>query len=387
MNKPTATLHVFRAGTHIAADGTRYTFSEQDVADLVDSYDPQLHRAPLVVGHPKTNDPAYGWAAGLQRDGGEVYAEPADVEPQFAEMVNTKRFPNISVSIYPPNDPSNPKPGHFYLRHIGFLGAQPPAVKGLRSAEFAEGDGAIEFSMPMPVLSKLASLGYYLKRLLQGMRDRAIEADGAEKAEQAIPQWCIDGIAEATARDDDQPLAAAFAEAASTQETDMGNNNGQGAADFAEQQQQLATRTAEIEQREQALKDREQAARRADVVDFAEGLVKAGKVLPRHKAGVVELLLAVPAGTTINFAEEGAADATDHDAAETLRAFLEDLPPQVNFSEKSGGDTRTAGAIDFALPEGAQVDAGRLALHGKALAYQAQHPGTDYMSAVKAVGG
>lgn len=380
MDKPTATLHVFRAGRHIAADGTPHTFSEQDVADLVDSYDPTLHQAPLVVGHPKTNDPAYGWAASLHRVGGEVYAQPANVEPTFAEMVNAKRFPNISVSIYPPNDPANPKPGHFYLRHIGFLGAQPPAVKGLRQAEFAEDSAAIEFSMPMA--SRISSVGYYLKRLFQGLRDRAIETDGAEKAEQTIPQWAIDGIAEATARDDNESQASAFAEAITTEQTMTQQHT-----DFAEQERQLETRRTEIEQREQALKDREDAARREDAVEFAENLVKAGKLLPRHQAGIVELLLAFPAGAVLNFAEEGATDATDHDAGATLRTFLEELPPQVNFAEKSGGGTQVNGAIDFALPEGTQVDANRLALHGKALAYQQQHPGTDYIAAVKAVGG
>jgi len=38
-------------------------------------------------------------------------------------------------------------PGVYYLRHVGFLGAQPPAVKGLRPIELAEGEpGVIHFS-------------------------------------------------------------------------------------------------------------------------------------------------------------------------------------------------------------------------------------------------
>ena len=41
--------------------------------------------------------------------------------------------------------------------------------------------------------------------------------------------------------------------------------------------------------------------------------------------------------------------------------------------------------IRLIAPEGALVDAGRLELHGKALAYQQQNPGTDYMAAVRAV--
>ena len=384
MNKPAAALHIFRAGKHVAADGKSYSFSEADVADLAASYDPQLSRAPLVVGHPKTDDPAYGWTNSLRFEGGNLFAEPTAVEPQFAEMVNTQRFSTISASIYLPDTPGNPTPGRHYLRHVGFLGAQAPGVKGLQRPEFAEDDQAIEFSMPIG--RRVNSLGYYMKRLFQGLRDKTIETDGAEKAEQLIPQWCIDGIAEAAA--DDDALAAAFAAANNTPEIPMTQQNNGNAADFAERETQLTTRATEIEQREKALKDREDAARRTDATEFAEGLVQGGKLLPRQKAAVVELLLALPAGTTLNFSEAEGQAATDHDAPELLRTFLADLPKRVDFSEKSGGGINdTAAPADFALPEGTTVDAGRMQLHGKAVAHQKAHPGMDYMTAVKAVAG
>ena len=384
MNKPAAALHIFRAGKHVAADGKSYSFSEADVADLAASYDPQLSRAPLVVGHPKTDDPAYGWTGSLRFEGGNLFAEPTAVEPQFAEMVNTQRFSTISASIYLPDTPGNPTPGRHYLRHVGFLGAQAPGVKGLQRPEFAEDDQAIEFSMPIG--RRVNSLGYYMKRLFQGLRDKTIETDGAEKAEQLIPQWCIDGIAEAAA--DDESLAAAFAAANNTPEIPMTQQNNGNAADFADRETQLTTRATEIEQREKALKDREDAARRTDATEFAEGLVQGGKLLPRQKAGVVELLLALPAGTTLNFSEGEGQAATDHDAPELLRTFLADLPKRVDFSEKSGGGINdTAAPADFALPEGTTVDAGRMELHNKAVAHQKAHPGVDYMAAVKAVAG
>ena len=386
---PAANLHVFRAGTHTATDGKPYTFSEADIADLVASYDPALARAPLVVGHPKIDDPAYGWAAGFSRNGGEVFATPEAVDPQFAEMVNDQRFSAISLSVYLPDTPGNPKPGHHYPRHIGFLGAQPPAVKGLQRPQFAEGDGAIEFAMPLP--RRVSTLGYYLKRLFQGLRDRAIESDGTDKAEQLIPQWCIDGIAEATTDEpelDDNRAIAAFAEATHEQEKAMSQTQGAAAPDFAEQQRQLDARNTELEARERALQERESIARRADAADFAEQLVQAGKVLPRQQSGVVELLLAFPAGTVLNFAEADGQTATDHDAAALLRTFLDELPKRVDFAEKSGGATAaTPAAISFAAPAGVHVSAAGAELYGKAKAYQQQHPGTAWAAAVVAVGG
>ena len=61
-------------------------------------------------------------------------------------MVAAGAFKKISASFYSPSSPQNPVPGVYYLRHVGFLGAQPPAVKGLRNPAFADGeDGVISF--------------------------------------------------------------------------------------------------------------------------------------------------------------------------------------------------------------------------------------------------
>lgn len=384
-DKPAANLHCFYAGTHTATDGKQYTFSEADVADLVASYDPQVARAPMVVGHPKIEDPAYGWAASFSLNGTNVFATPEAVEPQFAQMVNDQRFPNISLSVYLPDSPGNPKPGHFYPRHIGFLGAAPPSLKGMQRAQFAENDGAIEFSMPLP--NRIRSLGYYFKRLFQGIRDKAIETDGAEKAEQLIPQWCIDGLAEATTFDDDEIARAAFAAPTPNPENDMTDKT----AEFAEQQTKLDAQKTAQDTREAALKKREDDAKREDATDFAEGLVKEGKLLPRQKAPMIELLLSLPAGTVLNFSEtgtDGGIEEIQKPADNVLRELLTSLPKQVDFSEKTGREVVLAGegaAIDFAGPAGAKVDGERLALHNKAVAYQRQHPGTDYMVAVNAV--
>ena len=130
-------LHIFRAGIHQPMQGGALEFREADLAATAAAYDPALGEAPLVVGHPKTDAPAYGWVRALRAEGGDLVAEPHQVEPAFAEMVQAGRFKKISASFYTPNHPSNPKPGAFYLKHVGFLGAAAPAVKGLRDVAFA----------------------------------------------------------------------------------------------------------------------------------------------------------------------------------------------------------------------------------------------------------
>ncbi|WP_311515273.1 hypothetical protein [Oligella urethralis] len=140
---------IFRAGTHTSADGRLATITVSDLEEIAQSYDAEFAGAPLVVGHPQLDAPAYGWVKSLSVNGDELIAEVDHVEMQFAEMVNAKRFPNRSAGIYLANTPGNPKPGKKYLQHIGFLGAAAPAVKGLRPIQFSSENQALYFNEPL----------------------------------------------------------------------------------------------------------------------------------------------------------------------------------------------------------------------------------------------
>lgn len=158
-NPPTP-LHIFKSGSHTAMSGQALEFSESDLQATVAAYDPAKHEAPLVVGHPQHDMPAYGWVAGLQffETGSHpgLHATPKQVNPEFAEMVKQGAFKKISASFYAPNAPGNPVPGVYYLRHVGFLGAHAPAIKGLKTPELAhfseDEEGVISFAItPTPM--------------------------------------------------------------------------------------------------------------------------------------------------------------------------------------------------------------------------------------------
>lgn len=142
--KPPA-IRIARTGTFTSNEGMQVSFGAAELAATAEAYDPAADPAPLVVGHPKLDDPAYGWVSGLAVDGDTLVATPDKVEPAFAEMVSAGRFPKVSARFYPPEHPSNPKPGAWYLKHIGFLGAHAPGIKGLGTVQFADGadEGAV----------------------------------------------------------------------------------------------------------------------------------------------------------------------------------------------------------------------------------------------------
>ena len=80
-------IEIFRGGTHTDMRGTTLAFGESEIAGIAAAYDPALSEAPIVIGHPRTDAPAYGWVKSLSARGDRLYAEPDQVDAAFAELV------------------------------------------------------------------------------------------------------------------------------------------------------------------------------------------------------------------------------------------------------------------------------------------------------------
>ena len=138
-------IEIFKAGNHVASDGRAREFSAAVVAAMAAVYSPARHEAPLTLGHPSDNLPAYGWVKSLRAtDDGRLMMRAGDVTPEFSEAVKAGRYKKRSASFYPPGAPNNPAPGNWYLRHVAWLGAQVPAVRGLADVNF-EAQGSAEY--------------------------------------------------------------------------------------------------------------------------------------------------------------------------------------------------------------------------------------------------
>lgn len=393
-------IEIFKPGRQTAMSGEVVEFSEDDLRATAESYDPKLHEAPLVIGHPKTDDPAYGWVQSVSYDG-VLGVVPHQVDTAFAEMVNAGRFKKVSASFYKPDSPNNPKPGVYYIRHVGFLGAQPPAVKGLKSASFAASDdGVIEFEEHVDAGA--------ITRLFRSLRELVISKFGTEEADRAVPDWMIEsikppetirqafaegdtqaavkwlkdaialheqhmnGTAPTTGPDgeksqqkmmDQMKRALAALTGSDDQKMDMSETNLQETEmdkqkenDIAAREQKLKDDEAAFAERNKKLAEQETAARRKQHAEFADGLVKDGKVLPKDRDGLVAFLQAINADTVIEFGE---GDKKQTPAAGAWFAeFLKQLPKAVEFKERAGGGA----------PEEPPTDP--TAIAGKALAFQ-----------------
>lgn len=316
-------FQIFKAGSHIDNNGYSVHINESDVHQIAQVYDPELHEAPIVIGHPQTDDPAFGWVKELNATNGVLSADFSQMDDDFVNLVKQGRYKKISASFYPPDSPSNPKPGSWYLRHVGFLGAQPPAVKGLSAVNFADDDVFMEFS-ETPEYTSTDS------------ENQSIFNDDNKEDSMSLEQQLV---AEKMAR-----------EAAE-----------QAAADAKEELKRF---------RDEQERDLREAAHQKNV-DFAEDLVKQGRLKPVDKNLMIQILdfAEYPQHCSVDFGE-GEQKKT---LSEALRGFFSQLPEVLKQGHYAAGSQLNSSGLNGLPADFAEAsDPKALSHHERALALQAK---------------
>lgn len=380
-------IHIFKPGRHTTMAGEAIEFSQADIEATARAYDPKASRAPLVIGHPKTDDPAQGWVTGLQADETGLYALADQVDPAFAEAVRAGRYGAVSARFYRPTDPNNPKPGVWYPRHVGFLGAMPPAVKGLTAPEFAEGDGVC-FEEGVAFTGWEAAQSASLWRSL---RDWLIGQFGQDTADRVVPSYKVSDLeseaqrrmatasapmpafseaaaepAPAAAPAEPPAAAPAAAPNVTPQETTVTPEEAQ------ELRDKLQAREDELAALRAADAKRATDAVRAEHVAFAEQLATDARI----PAAQVPLVAWVGAELQLRAADvefgEGAEQKPLHQA---FRDFLATLPKLTGTGEQATRDRVTEnvnGSVVVEFAEG-EVDPDRAQLDRRIREHAAAH--------------
>ncbi len=325
-------FEVFRAGSYPQRD-----VSEAEVQALVENYEPTWRDAPVVVGHPKNDSPAYGWVSALKRSGAVLLAQFRNLVPEFVQAVRDGRYEKRSIKLVETDR-------GLYLGHVGFLGGVAPAVPGLAPVQFNNDEGVeYEFEPTEEVNMSDQQTTMGLTPELQAALDRQRDAMRTEFAEQ---------------------LAAKESEFAT----------------------KLETKNAEFAQRLGV----ERAAReRAEIDADLDRREQAGTLAPAlRKAGLAEFMLSLDdsKGDAIEFAaEDGAKKVSQRGFAAGL---LDMLPKAVEFAEIAGSSTdpgkstRSFSGIDT---DGEAVDSESAELHARVAEYQSKHSGVSYEEALSVV--
>ena len=315
-------------------------FSEDKLLGAASAYDPAIHEAPIVIGHPKDNGPAYGWVKSMEFTEGSLDAIPEQVNPDFEEMVTSGAFKKVSASFYLPDAPNNPKPGTLYLRHVGFLGAQPPAIKGLKQVEFSEAEeGVVEFEEQWQRGWMFKNVGEVFKNL----REFIIDKFSKDEADKTIPNYVIDDLTKSAESLMKEPETAPNgAPVTDFSESDEAEPETVDMKELEQLKQQVATLEADktkLESEKAALEGKvasfeegESKRNHAALVARVDALVTSGKIKPADKGRV--LAFAERLGDqTVDFGEGD--DEKNLNAQDAYLKQFEEGKVVLNFEEQS----------------------------------------------------
>lgn len=256
----------------------------------------------------------------------------------------------------------------YYLRHVGFLGAMPPAVKGMRNPSFADTEqGVVEFAEWDDVDNA---------SLWRSLREWIIGKFGQDEADKVVPGYTVKNL-EQSAQDELRESQTTAVPTPSFTE--------KGSTVTPEEKAALEAENAQLKQQLVASAERDKAARlaasHAANAEFAEGLVREGKLLPMQKDTAIATLNYIDSAEKMVEFGEGA---TKLPLGDAFKAMLSATTKQVEFSEVSKGGAAPASDAGYIAPRGYQVDRERMEMHQKALEY-AESNKCDYVTAVKAV--
>lgn len=375
---------VFYAGTHTDVSGRKITFTSDDLAASSKAYDPALFAAPLVIGHPTMDAPAFGWVNKLpiNEAGRMVSVDPTDVHPEFAALVVEKRFPRVSMSFFDPKHPSNPVPGVWYPRHIGYLGGAAPALSGLKVANFTGSeDGVVTFGGydDMTVANLWRSIkNFFLTKF----------PTDAAAVEAAMPEWQLSDLtrnAVIEQQKDNAEVAKAYPNFSANGNPASLNSNevDMSALELKAAQDAAAAEKTRADAAVAKLAQAEATARSAEFAASADALVKEGKLHPDERDNYVAFMAQPDDRQTVEFS---AADGTakSFNARDFLSDFIKRRAPLVEMKEVAKGKAVVQATADFSAPDGVAVDSSQLELHARAKAYAAEH-NCSFIDALRAV--
>lgn len=376
-------IEVFKTGEHIASNGTKKEYTEDDLDAIVAKYNGQSeHQAPLVIGHPKDNDPAYGWVKELKRVSQKMLAYVDQISESVIEANQRGEYKKVSIAIYPDG----------LLRHVGLLGAVPPAVKGLAPVAFVDGVEYSEYvwatdEWRMPIVG----------RLFSRLRDWWIEKYGLEEADKILSTEDINTLHDRIESNlinlpGPSPEYKEQEEEMDKELKELQAKFEKLTQDFADLQGKYTTLSnehnalKEDRAKEQlafaeAQKKQELATAKETFDSFCEGLIREGKVLAGEKdALVLEFEDTYLASKALSFSE-GQKSLVDKFKDRLSARPVQIKPRERNFADRKPG----VPVIQGGFANFSEISEKDLDIDKRAVEYQEKHPEATYEVAVEAV--
>lgn len=301
-------IEAFRAGGKSARGITAAQLDE-----AIASYNSERDPAPLVFGHPESNDPAHGVIASLRREGNKLITGLKNISQDAIEGVKAGKFLNRSIAFWHPDHSANPTPGKWNIRHLGLLGAASPGIPGMSKLAFSADETAIE------------------------------SADAPDTA----LIFTEDGTTTVVITERKPKVADPKPEGEFVAKTDF---------------DAVQTENERLKSEAKARADADEEARKTANGEFVAEMVKQGRVTPGFKDQIVTALNLLPV-QEVQFNADAKGTPADG-----IREFLKALPEQVTFTTISPTGERQSGPM---TAEQITAKANQLVKDGKAVSFEA----------------
>ncbi len=305
-------------GRHVDSDGDEVLIDLAFLEAVVTNFEntKHLHQPPAVIGHPKSDAPAFGYVTALRVKDGRLERQFSEVNPEFEEIVKTGAYKKRSDAFYLD---SRTAPGGLVpaLRHVGFLGAQPPAIKGIADIHFSEEGRTVDVEVDTAI---------NFSEEENEMDEKILD----KKIGEGISNWF-----KRTFGGGDRPTTAQFSE--EDQKRLREEISKELKVEFSDE---LKTRDKKIEELTKTVESQSGSSTHAANVEFVESRMKAGVIPSALKDRYVNLFDKAATSsdkkvTVIEFAEDGKTEKKIERAlVDELKELLNTQPPFVTFGEQ-----------------------------------------------------
>jgi len=382
-------MELFKAGKQTDSSGHTKEWTKADLDKIVSTFNDGGEDIPATLGHKIKDKPAMAWFKKVWRDGETLFGEMGDIVDEFGVMLKKKMFKNRSIALR----------SNLSLRHIAFLGAEAPAIKGLAGFAFKEEDNdffTIDFAEHEDEFGSFHSIFAFkaIGRILRNLRDKMIEKDGVEKTDEVIENFDIDQIEEAgnqqpkprTAFNESKTKTGSTGktvkftqtnpedsemnelETAKAKITELEKSNGE----FSEEIKTLKESNTKLETEKateiKAFADFKESEKKVQYSEYLDGLASEGKMLPANKEANLAMLMDLDGKESLDYSEGD--ETKKKTQVDIFKANLENTEPVIEFGEFTNKDKSPESNVDSKL---SQLTKERMKEKGEDFSEASQH--------------
>lgn len=335
----------FHTGKHTDRHGKTFTFSQEDLQQMVDNFEPGT--VAFLTGHPEADAPSYGYAKEVNlTEKGQLYLNGDDVNVGFAQSVIAGHYGKRSLGIQ-----FNKAKGWF-IDHVAFLGAVKPALdlQSVGQYNFSAPDAPqdineFEFSIETQTANTLV-------RFLRKFQTWMITNGDSEEAKAIVDEWDIDWLQRQSIReeikeesehslnysnhnnpaeDDMSKFTQADIDAAVALATKEAKDNA--SAQFSQQGITDKARIAELEKQTADMQFGQSVEKHQTWITEQ---IQASKLLPAQAAGMAEFMAHIESGSGEEVTQFEFSQGTGKDAKTVKQSPVEFMKSMIENGSKHG---------------------------------------------------